>query len=202
MNMDEELDLSMRAPYIPMNEADDLPLLLSEDLMWGAFPDSLGLHKDIKLINQTNEALKNEKMIDSSLAALLCGGEPQPNNHNNNNNNNTNGQEQNHQIPIQQQQIQHSQLQQQQQHHQQHQQQQQQIQQHHQNDTRKSNLIDHCIVGNLVNPNDVLEQVFNKSCKYSLCLYPPVFVVNTHTHIQFYGKTCAFIFFVTNQRII
>lgn len=42
-----DIDLSMRAPYIPMNESDDLPLL-TEDLMWSAFSDELSLHKDIK----------------------------------------------------------------------------------------------------------------------------------------------------------
>lgn len=42
-----DIDLSMRAPYIPMNENDDLPLL-TEDLMWSAFSDELSLHKDIK----------------------------------------------------------------------------------------------------------------------------------------------------------
>ncbi|XP_058055586.1 protein similar-like [Anopheles bellator] len=35
LNMDE-LDLSMRAPYISMSEVDDLPLLTSDDLLWGA----------------------------------------------------------------------------------------------------------------------------------------------------------------------
>ncbi|XP_055300889.1 protein similar isoform X2 [Sitodiplosis mosellana] len=42
-----DIDLSMRAPYIPMNENDDLPLL-TEDLMWSAFSDELRLHIDIK----------------------------------------------------------------------------------------------------------------------------------------------------------
>lgn len=32
------MDMSMRAPYISMSEADDLPLLISDDLMWGAQP--------------------------------------------------------------------------------------------------------------------------------------------------------------------
>ncbi|XP_065078536.1 protein similar isoform X2 [Ochlerotatus camptorhynchus] len=37
LNMDDDdLDLSMRAPYISMSEVDDLPLLTSDDLMWGA----------------------------------------------------------------------------------------------------------------------------------------------------------------------
>lgn len=29
-------DLSVKAPYISMSEGDDLPLLMSQDLMWGA----------------------------------------------------------------------------------------------------------------------------------------------------------------------
>lgn len=46
------MDLSMRAPYIPMNVNDDLPLpLLTEDLMWSAFSDELSLHKDNKEAN-------------------------------------------------------------------------------------------------------------------------------------------------------
>ncbi|XP_049535596.1 protein similar-like isoform X2 [Anopheles darlingi] len=40
LNMDE-LDLSMRAPYISMSEVDDLPLLTSDDLLWGATGTSL-----------------------------------------------------------------------------------------------------------------------------------------------------------------
>lgn len=38
ISMEDDMDLSMRAPYISMSEADDLPLLISEDLMWGALP--------------------------------------------------------------------------------------------------------------------------------------------------------------------
>ncbi|GAB0087527.1 protein similar [Sergentomyia squamirostris] len=48
MSMEDDMDLTMRAPYISMSEADDLPLLISEDLMWGAFPEGLSLHKDVK----------------------------------------------------------------------------------------------------------------------------------------------------------
>lgn len=44
---DDDIDLSMRAPYIPMNESDDLPLL-TEDLMWSAFSDELSLHRSMK----------------------------------------------------------------------------------------------------------------------------------------------------------
>lgn len=37
LNMDDDdLTMSMRAPYISMSEVDDLPLLTSDDLMWGA----------------------------------------------------------------------------------------------------------------------------------------------------------------------
>lgn len=43
----DDIDLSMRAPYIPMNEDDDLPLL-TEDLMWSAFSDEVSLHKKIE----------------------------------------------------------------------------------------------------------------------------------------------------------
>ncbi|KAJ6638076.1 Protein similar [Pseudolycoriella hygida] len=64
MNCEDDIDLTMRAPYIPMNENDDLPLL-TEDLMWSAFSDELNLHKDIR------EALQNEQFKDSSLAAAL-----------------------------------------------------------------------------------------------------------------------------------
>lgn len=64
MNCEDDIDLTMRAPYIPMNENDDLPLL-TEDLMWSAFSDELSLHKDIR------EALQNEQFKDSSLAAAL-----------------------------------------------------------------------------------------------------------------------------------
>lgn len=48
----DDIDLSMRAPYIPMNENDDLPLL-TEDLMWSAFSDEVSLHKDIKTSTST-----------------------------------------------------------------------------------------------------------------------------------------------------
>lgn len=34
LQMDEDSDLVMKAPYIPMNFSDDLPLLMSTDLMW------------------------------------------------------------------------------------------------------------------------------------------------------------------------
>lgn len=81
MNVDDDIDLSMRAPYIPMSENDDLPLL-TEDLMWSAFTDDLSLHKDINTI--TNDSMKGSTAMindSSSLAALLQA-------HNNNNNNN------------------------------------------------------------------------------------------------------------------
>lgn len=126
LNMDDDLDLSMRAPYISMSEVDDLPLLTSDDLMWGApAPVSIVegsanaaaaaankyLIKDEFSGHQTTSATKSQqqvtvsavsrpdqqqqtasansntsnnhnienncnignKIIDSSLAALLCG---------------------------------------------------------------------------------------------------------------------------------
>uniref|UniRef100_T1PBA2 Cyclin-dependent kinase 2-associated protein n=1 Tax=Musca domestica TaxID=7370 RepID=T1PBA2_MUSDO len=36
MNVDDMDDLTMRAPYIPMNEQDDLPLLTTDDFMWSS----------------------------------------------------------------------------------------------------------------------------------------------------------------------
>lgn len=34
LQMEDDPDLVMKAPYIPMNFSDDLPLLMSNDLMW------------------------------------------------------------------------------------------------------------------------------------------------------------------------
>lgn len=151
MNMDDDIDLTMRAPYIPMSGGDDLPLLLSEDLMWGAFPEGLSLHKDIKAINHINQSSK----IDSSLAALLCG-------------NTTIVQQQHHQHQSHQQSQQH-------QHHQEHIHQHQSHHNHHHNhqqqhvthqhDSKKNILIDHG-GGDLVNPNEVMGNVFSKNCKF------------------------------------
>lgn len=47
LNMEDEMDL--RAPYISMSEQDDLPLLISDDLMWGAHPETVNnLAKELK----------------------------------------------------------------------------------------------------------------------------------------------------------
>lgn len=56
-----DIDLSMRAPYIPMNESDDLPLL-TEDLMWSAFSDELSLHKDIKEATALQQQQQQQSM--------------------------------------------------------------------------------------------------------------------------------------------
>lgn len=91
LNMDDDLDLSMRAPYISMSEADELPLLIAEDLMWGAQPEglkeglrdikqqiSLNLMKDngsnnMRNGNRNNYSEQSSKShMESSLAALLC----------------------------------------------------------------------------------------------------------------------------------
>lgn len=54
---EEDLDLAMKAPYIPMDINDDLPLLIPDDLMWNS---------NVK----TNNKRCNEN--SSSLAQLLC----------------------------------------------------------------------------------------------------------------------------------
>lgn len=48
ISMEDDMDLSMRAPYISMSEADDLPLLISEDLMWGALPTTCDAPKFVQ----------------------------------------------------------------------------------------------------------------------------------------------------------
>ncbi|XP_036322680.1 protein similar isoform X2 [Rhagoletis pomonella] len=58
MSVDEEIDMSMRAPYIPMNEQEDLPLLTADDLMWCA-SNGLG-----------SEELSNQKEVDATLQQL------------------------------------------------------------------------------------------------------------------------------------
>ncbi|XP_067619773.1 protein similar isoform X3 [Eurosta solidaginis] len=58
MNVDDDIDMTMRAPYIPMNEQEDLPLLTADDLMWCA-SNGLG-----------NEELNNQKDIDATLQQL------------------------------------------------------------------------------------------------------------------------------------
>lgn len=81
LNMEDEMML--RAPYIPMSEAEDLPLLISDDLMWGAHPEMLT--KEIKYNMSTiADTIQQQKKrqgleasvcsskIDSSLATLLC----------------------------------------------------------------------------------------------------------------------------------
>lgn len=84
LNMEDDMDL--RAPYIPMSESDDLPLLISDDLMWGAHSETLA--KELKF-NMVNNIAKNKSSLhrqqnlqsstnvkpntESSLAALLCG---------------------------------------------------------------------------------------------------------------------------------
>lgn len=57
LQMEDDPDLNMKAPYIPMNNCDDLPLLVSQDIMWN---------------NSTNERNKSNVTNNSSLAQLLC----------------------------------------------------------------------------------------------------------------------------------
>lgn len=88
LNMEDDLDMSMRAPYISMSESSELPMLIAEDLMWGAQPDlkqTLHVNKKMKLNvnNQSGEIIEKMKAnatyqqqqkssMESSLASLLC----------------------------------------------------------------------------------------------------------------------------------
>lgn len=86
--MDDDLDMSMRAPYISMSESSELPMLIAEDLMWGAQPDikqTLNMNKKIEM-NDNNQQAENiacqiksgasyqqqRSTMESSLASLLC----------------------------------------------------------------------------------------------------------------------------------
>lgn len=95
LNMDDDLDMSMRAPYISMSESSELPMLIAEDLMWGAQPDlkqTLNVNKKAELnVNNANSLpdsvdsqlrtngtypvhnqQQTKSTMESSLAALLC----------------------------------------------------------------------------------------------------------------------------------
>ena len=91
MDDDVDLDMSMRAPYISMSESSELPMLIAEDLMWGAQPDlkdTLNVNKkveinvnnqlengdsQVKRIHESNSQQQQTKStMESSLAALLC----------------------------------------------------------------------------------------------------------------------------------
>ncbi|XP_063707108.1 hypoxia-inducible factor 1-alpha-like isoform X4 [Culicoides brevitarsis] len=70
LTMEDDLDL--RAPYIPMNETEDLPLLMSDDLMWGGTQPE----KESKRSNQSSEELvsiqnKKKKVLDKSTEKCL-----------------------------------------------------------------------------------------------------------------------------------
>jgi hypothetical protein len=99
-NMEEDIELAMRAPYISMSESSELPLLIAEDLMWGAPPDlKQSIKSEINLSNtitlaplvlddnnksrqqqqqittncsQTLQQQPQKSTLESSLATLLC----------------------------------------------------------------------------------------------------------------------------------
>lgn len=50
MTSDENIDLSMRAPYISMDEQDDLPLTMDGNVMWNQYNENIPLihHQDMK----------------------------------------------------------------------------------------------------------------------------------------------------------
>ena len=61
LNMEDELDMTMRAPYISMCENDDLPLLTSDDLMWSASCLTGSGNSGISNANAQNKfVIKNE----------------------------------------------------------------------------------------------------------------------------------------------
>lgn len=66
----DDIDLSMRAPYIPMNENDDLPLL-TEDLMWSAFSDEVSLHKDIKTSTEFQSQTPQQSITPENINHIL-----------------------------------------------------------------------------------------------------------------------------------
>lgn len=79
--MDDDLDMSMRAPYISMSESSELPMLIAEDLMWGAQPDlkqTLNINKkmdhnqQVDNIEKSNVNFQRQRStVESSLASLL-----------------------------------------------------------------------------------------------------------------------------------
>lgn len=68
-SLDDNIDLSMRAPYIPMNENDDLPLL-TEDLMWSAFSEEVSLDKDLKT-NTEIQSLTSQPITSGNMDPML-----------------------------------------------------------------------------------------------------------------------------------
>lgn len=61
LNMDDDLEMSMRAPYISMNESSELPLLISDDLMWGAQPDIKQTLNINRKVDETQNIARNNK---------------------------------------------------------------------------------------------------------------------------------------------
>ncbi|XP_025831402.1 hypoxia-inducible factor 1-alpha-like [Agrilus planipennis] len=59
---DDDPDLLMKAPYIPMDMGDDLPLLIPDDLVWNSSAEK----------KCTKEMEKAAPDVNSSLAQLLC----------------------------------------------------------------------------------------------------------------------------------
>ncbi|XP_049788557.1 protein similar isoform X1 [Schistocerca nitens] len=64
---DADEDLTMRAPYIPMGVGDDLPLLISADLMWGPLQDKPPSEDNWSLLSPVSKP-----DLSSNLAQLLC----------------------------------------------------------------------------------------------------------------------------------
>lgn len=63
--MDDDLDMSLRAPYISMSESSELPLLISDDLMWGAQPDIKQTNINRK-VDETHNIARNNNNNNSN----------------------------------------------------------------------------------------------------------------------------------------
>ncbi|XP_055850858.1 protein similar [Episyrphus balteatus] len=84
MNVDDEIDLSMRAPYIPMNEQEDLPLL-TDDLMWGVgfASEDLAIHKDDAMQYNTLKQQLNLSPTQTNTSTTTTNNRIMLNNHQN-----------------------------------------------------------------------------------------------------------------------
>lgn len=64
--MDDDLDMSLRAPYISMSESSELPLLISDDLMWGAQPDIKQTLNINRSLDETQSIKNNDQQFTLS----------------------------------------------------------------------------------------------------------------------------------------
>uniref|UniRef100_A0A1A9ZF97 Uncharacterized protein n=1 Tax=Glossina pallidipes TaxID=7398 RepID=A0A1A9ZF97_GLOPL len=65
MNVDDMDDLTMRAPYIPMNEQDDLPLLTSDEFMW--YGNNTFTSEDLNMHTKEAETMQKQLQLQQTL---------------------------------------------------------------------------------------------------------------------------------------